>query len=264
MGSLTSHSMQEHSRLIRLVFVGVAMMLMGSVFGQRNVKDSLLFSPHMSFSFAQHVPGLDMAKRFGTNSAIGGSFHIKTKTNFYYGVEGTFLFGNNVTEPKLMQNLLTENQEIISNDGEISEVLIQQRGFTLTANAGKIISFGNLNPNSGILLKGGAGWMMHKIRLENQVHTITQLEDEYLKGYDRLTSGLVLSQFVGFYYMGNYRFTNFYVGAESYQGFTRGRRTINYDTRTTDDQPRTELLVGLRFGWVIHMYKRTGRDYYYN
>lgn len=232
--------------------------------GQRNVRDSLVFSPHISFSYARQTPGGDLAKRFGGNSNIGLSFHIKDRKNWYYGVEGSFMFGNNVTEPGLMQNLLTDDLEIISNDGEISQVLVQQRGFTVTFNGGKLFSLKGLNPNSGILVKGGVGYMQHKIRLENQVNTITQLEDEYLKGYDRLTSGLTLSQFVGFFYMGDYRLMNFYVGVEGFEGFTRGRRSFNFDTREVDDQPRFDMLLGLRVGWVIHMYKRTGRDYYYD
>lgn len=244
----------------------VALLLAGSSesIAQRNVRDSLLFSPHISFNYAYQVPGGDMAERFGNNSAIGLAFHIKTKKNFYYGAEGTYLFGTDVTEPGLISNLLTENGEVISNFGEISEIIIMQRGFMVTANAGKVFPVGKSNPNSGILLKGGIGFMQHKIRIENQVHEITQLEDEYLKGYDRLTNGLVLSQFAGYYYMSNNRFANFYAGLEAYQGFTRGRREWNFDTQMRDDAARFDMLLGVRLGWVIHIYKRTGRDFYYN
>lgn len=231
---------------------------------QRNVRDSLVFSPHFSFHYGLQIPGADLAERFGVNNAVGTSFHIKTRKNVYFGAEGSFMFGNDVTEPGLMSNLLTSDNEVISNFGQISEIIVMQRGFMVTLIGGKVIPVGKSNPNSGILLKGGVGFFQHKIRLENQVHEITQLQDEYLKGYDRLTNGIVFSQFAGYFYMGNNRFTNFYIGAEAFQGFTRSRRDWNFDTQTRDDDLRTDLLLGLRVGWVIHIYRRTGRDFYYN
>ncbi|WP_306642088.1 hypothetical protein [Sanyastnella coralliicola] len=240
------------------------LLLSNSALAQRNVADSLVFSPQISFNYGYQIPAGDMAQRFGNNSSIGLSFHIKDDKNWFYGVEGVYIFGTDVTEPGLLQNLLTENGEIISNQGEISEILIQERGFMVTANGGKLFSLKKTNPNSGILIKGGIGFMQHKIRIENQIHTITQLEDEYLKGYDRLTNGLALSEFVGYYHMSDNRLANFYVGFESYQAFTRGRRDFNFDTQTVDDQARFDMLIGVRAGWVIHIYKRTGREYYYD
>jgi hypothetical protein len=234
-----------------------------SALAQRNVRDSVLFSPHISFNYSYQVPGADLATRFGPNSNVGLNFHVKTRKNIFYGIEGSYLFSNNVSEFGLMSNLLTSADEILSNSGEISEVLIQQRGWIVTLNAGKLFPIRKSNVNSGILIKGGLGYMQHKIRLETQLHTVTQLEDEYAKGYDRLTSGMVMSEFVGYYHMGDSRLTNFYLGFEAYQGLTRGRRSWNFDTQMRDDALRTDLLFGIRAGWVIHIYKRTGRDFYY-
>lgn len=230
---------------------------------QRNVRDSLVYAPHISFSYAHQFPGGDLGERFGPNSNIGLSFNIKDLHNFFYGFEVSYLFSDNVTQPGLLQNLMTTNGEILSNDGEIAEVLVQQRGWLATASGGKLFPLRNTNPNSGILVKGGVGFMAHKIRLETQMHTVTQLEDEYVKGYDRLTTGLTLTQFVGYYYMSDNRLTNFFVGVEGYQGFTAGRRSYTFDTQTVDNQPRFDLLLGIRAGWCIHIYKRTWRNFYY-
>ncbi len=248
---------------LQWLFVLLMMSSALHVLAQRNVRDSLVFSPHISFTYSYQVPGGDMATRFGTNSSVGLNFHVKTKKNVFYGIEANYLFGTNVSEFGLMSNLLTSANEILSTSGEISEVLIQQRGWIFTLNGGKLFPIRKSNVNSGILLKGGLGYMQHKIRLETQLHTVTQLEDEYAKGYDRLTSGLAFSQFAGYYHMSNTRLTNFYVGFEAFQGITRGRRSWNFDTQMRDDALRTDLLFGLRAGWVIHIYKRTGRDFYY-
>lgn len=253
------HAIFSHRFKIGLLLL----MLPFTLAAQRNVKDSLLFAPHISFTYAHQFPGGDMGMRFGPNSNIGGMFHVKTEKNFFYGIETTYLFSNNVTQPGLLSNLMTSNNEVIANDGDIAEVLVQQRGWLITANGGKLFPLRRSNPNSGILIKGGAGFMAHKIRLETQMHTVTQLEDEYLKGYDRLTTGLVLSQFVGYFHMSNNRFSNFFLGVETYQGFTRGRRPWNFDTQDRDDQLRFDLLAGVRVGWCIHIYKRTWRNFYY-
>ncbi|MFM1932226.1 MAG: hypothetical protein RL226_1529, partial [Bacteroidota bacterium] len=211
---------------------------------QRDVKDSVLFSPHFSFSYAYQFPAGDMELRFGNNSNIGIAFHVKTTKNWMYGVEWGFMTGNNVHEPGLMQNLLTADNEIIDAEGRIAEVIVMQRGYTLTIAGGKLFSFDKVNKNSGLLIKGGIGYMQHKIRLETQIHDVPQLEEEYLKGYDRLTNGLVLSQFVGYFHMGTNRLTNFYIGAEMFEGFTAGRRSYNYDTQSVDNAPRTDILFG--------------------
>lgn len=233
-------------------------------FTQRSVKDSILTAPHLTIHYAYHLPSGDMGDRFGNSSALGVDFYVKTKKNLFLGGEGNFIFGDNVFEPGLLSNLVTENGEIIDQDGKISELKIQQRGWTVSLNAGKLFPIFGPNPNSGLLLRGGLGFMQHKIRIEHQVNTLPQLDGDYEKGYDRLTNGLMLTQFVGYYHMSNNRLANFVIGVESMQGFTQGRRDFNFDTQTVDDQPRFDMLAGIKIGWIIHFYARTGEEYYYD
>ena len=231
---------------------------------QRNVSDSLVFSPHFSFNYAYQIPQGDMEERFGDNSNIGFTFGIKDSKNWYYGLHGNFIFGNTVTEEGLLSNLLTENAEIIDNNGQISEIIISERGYTLSVEGGKIFDIIGPNPNCGIMVKLGAGFMQHKIRIEHQLNTITQLEGDYLKGYDRLTNGFMLSQFVGYHHMSDNRLMNFYIGAEIVEGFTEGRRDLNFDTLTDNAGARNDILIGLRAGWILNLYKRTTNYFYYD
>ena len=165
---------------------------------------------------------------------------------------------------ELMQNLITDEGFIVDNEGGLARILIQERGSLTTLNVGKVIPLRFSNVNSGLLFKAGVGLMQHRIRIESQENVITQLEDEYLKGYDRLTNGLVLSQFLGYFHMSDNWLTNLYGGIEFYEGFTQGRRDYNFDTRDVDNEPRMDILCGIRVGWVIHLYKRTGREVYYD
>jgi hypothetical protein len=100
--------------------------------------------------------------------------------------------------------------------------------------------------------------------LEHQETTIPQLEGEYLKGYDRLTNGLAANQFLGYFNMSNSRVVNFYIGIEAIEGWTQGRRTINFDTGMVDNEARFDMLMGLRFGWVLHLYERAANEFYYD
>lgn len=246
-----------------VMFLGF-FMAANSASAQRNVRDSLVFTPHISFNYGLQIPALDMEQRFGVNSAVGLAFHIKTKSNWTFGAEWSYLFGKQVNEEGLIQNLIVDDGFIIDNEGGLAKVLIQERGSLTTLNAGKIFSLKRSNPNSGIMVKAGVGLMQHRIRLETQENIVTQLEGDYIKGYDRLTNGLVLSQFFGYFHMSDNKLTNFYAGVEFYEGFTQGRRELNFDTQVKDDAPRTDVLYGIRVGWVIHMYKRTGREFYYD
>ncbi len=234
------------------------------VSAQYQVRDSSLFNPHVSVSWGVHTPGGDMDDRFGNSGSLGLGFHIKSKTNWYYGVQGSYIFGRTVNEPGLLSNLYTENGEILDNQGQVAVVFIQQRGYTVTADFGRLFSVLSPNPNSGILVYGGIGFMQHKIRIEHQENEIRFLDGEYEKGYDRLTNGLCTYQFAGYSLMSNNRLINFFIGVEAFQGFTQSRRDLNFDTMERDTRQRQDFLFGLRAGWVLNLYTRAPDEYYYD
>jgi len=231
---------------------------------QNQVRTESLFNPHFSVSMAYQWPGGDLADRFGNSGSPGVGFHIKSKTNWYYGVSGSYIFGNRVNEPGLLRNLRTANGEILDDQGQIAILFVQQRGWNAFAEAGRVFNVIGPNPNSGILFKAGVGLLQHKIRIEHQANPIAQLEGEYLKGYDRLTNGLAIGQFLGYYHMSNNRLINYFIGIESVQAFTQSRRTFNFDTQTADTARRFDMLLGIRAGWCVNLYRRMSDTYFIN
>lgn len=229
---------------------------------QYDVKDSVVFSPNFSFHFGWQWPAGDMEERFGDNGATGISFNIKDRKNFYYGVEFNYFFGTKVKEPGLLQNLYTDQGEILDNEGQVAVISIQERGYVASIFGGKLFPVVGPNENSGILLKMGVGFMQHKIRIEHQENFINHLEGDYLKGYDRLSNGLAFTQFIGYYHMSNSRLANFFIGVDFVEGITEGRRDFNFDTRTTDSGKRNDILYGVKAGWFIPMYKRKPEEFY--
>ena len=230
--------------------------------GQRRIKDSVLYMPLVTVSYAGQIPGGDLDARYGFNSSIGGSVLMKNKQNFLYGFQGNFIFGDRIREDTILNGLKTATGEIISTSGQFARVLAFQRGLTLSAQVGKIFPVFGPNPNSGIMVRIGAGYLQHKIRYEVRDVEVPQLSEENAKGYDRLTSGFMLNQFVGYQYLGNSRFANFMIGLEFYQGFTRGRRSWQWDSNTAQDEPRIDLLSGIRVGWTAPIYKREPKEFY--
>jgi hypothetical protein len=203
-----------------------------------------------------------MVSRFGWNSNIGLHVDFKTKSSILFGLEGNFLFGSKVKED-VLSILRTEDSAIIDQNGGYATVLNMERGFVINAYCGYLIKKLNPNPNSGILIKIGVGYMQHKIRIEHNKSPVPALEGEYVKGYDRLTGGINISEFIGYQLLSNSKLVNFFAGFEFVQGFTRSLRDWNTDQMRKDETKRIDLLSGFRVGWILPLYKRAPKSYYF-
>lgn len=250
---------------MRTLLVQVMMFLSTSLcMGQFQVRDSILYNPHVSITYGYGLPTGDMAKRFGLTGNAGLAFHIKDKQYRYWGVQANYLFGNRVSEPGLLQNLYTPKGEILDNQGQPAIVYIQERGWNFFADYGHLFPIIGPNKNSGLLLYAGAGYLIHKIRIEHQSHEINALSGDYLKGYDRLTGGPAVKGFLGYSHMSNNGRINFLIGVEALQATTKSIRGYNYDTQTKDDQRRSDGLLGIKVGWTVNLYQRAPNEFYIN
>lgn len=248
----------------RTFIILIISILSFTVKAQVNVRDSIVFAPLLDFTYALQFPGGDMADRFGTNNNLGGSFLIKNRHNWIYGVSGGFVFGTDVKESSVIEALEDDNGGIVGTTGRYANIILQQRGFTAQAVVGKIFPWFGPNQNSGVMIMGGVGFIQHKIRFQDEIKEVPLLNDDYAKGFDRLTNGLLTSEFIGYRYMANNRLLNFYAGVEFMQGFTKNRRSFNYDTREEDTKDRLDLLTGIKVGITIPLYKKAPKDFYYN
>lgn len=232
----------------------------------QNVADSNLSVPMFYAAFGYHFPGGDLADRFGNNATIGGGFQWKTTQNWFLGADFNFMFGGTVKNgDSLMYNLKTHNGYIISMSGVFAEYSVFERGFYFSGKAGKLFPILSPNPNSGIYVMASAGYLQHKIRIEVLENDAPQLFDDYKKGYDRLTGGFVLSEFIGYMHLSNSRLYNFFGGFELSQAWTKPYREVNFDTREPDAvYNRLDLLFGIKVGWIIPLFTRQPEKFYYN
>lgn len=208
------------------------------------------------------LPIADFGDRFGWYGQAGGALYHKSAENWLIGLEANVLYGSQVNEP-VGQNLVNSAGFISSSIGEPALIDPQLRGFTVSARAGKIIEVSKKNRNSGLLLMGGVGFLQHRVRFEGAGSNAPQLDGAYLKGYDRLTNGVLLQQTIAFFFLNNNRLGSFQFGIDFGQGLTHNRRTFNFDTMLPENDLRLDFSIGLRLGILIPVYVSDKDEYYY-
>jgi hypothetical protein len=229
---------------------------------QKSIKDSFISVPMLGVQMAVQLPGGDMADRFGINGTAGASLYFKTKTNWLFGAEFNFLFGGNVKEDPLLP-IETRDSFLIGSNGLPQLVRYYERGYSPMLRAGKIFPGIGPNKNSGLMLKAGVGFIQHKIKYYWNSGEPPQLQGDYIKGYDRLTNGLSISEAAGYLHLSNKNYLNFSAEIEMIQAFTRNRRSWNFDTHEEDTGNRLDLFFGLRITWLVPMYGRSSEQVYY-
>lgn len=229
---------------------------------QGNIRDSSLFITSVRISYAAQLPGGSMVNRFGWNSNLGFHVDVKNRHSVLFGIEGNFLFGNKVKED-VLSLLRNEDSAIIDQSGNYAKVLTYERGFIINGYAGYLFNSLGPNPNSGILVKIGVGFMQHKIRIEHNKNAVPALNGDYIKGYDRLTNGINFTEFVGYQLLSNSRLLNFFAGFEFSQAFTQSRRDWDTDLFKANEEKRIDVLSGFRVGWILPLYKRAPKEFYY-
>ncbi len=246
------------SSTIVLLFISI------SLFSQINPADSAISCFIPNFSFAYQFPGGDIQKEYGSNSTIGGGFFKKLKNNLIFSADFNYLFGGNVkNEKEILSMVLTQSGHIIDGNGTYALYTVNERGFTLNARFGKILNILRYNPNSGLMIMGGLGYIQHFTKVDSQYRTAPQISGDYAKGYDHLRGGIAVNEFIGYFFMSNTRVLNFYGGFEFFQTFTKSKRDYLLDTMGPDDKKYKDLFFGFRVGWMIPIFRRVPKEYYY-
>ncbi len=209
------------------------------------------------------IPAGDMAKRFGLSARVGPSVYYKTQSNWMFGVKTDFIFGNIINEDSLLANVKDRYGSYLTADGRRIGIGIYERGYMIGLEAGKIFPLTDKRPDNGILMMTSGGFIQHKITIYDADAAVAQLRGDYLKGYDRLTNGLFLEQYVGYIYFSRSALFNFHIGLDAMFGFTQGRRDYLYDVMRPDNKQRLDILLGVRGGIYIPIFKRKSEEVFY-
>jgi len=212
------------------------------------------------FNLGGHLPAADLAKRFGINGSIGAATEFITASNWAFGLEGAFLFGSKVKEDPL-SIIRTPDGDIIGNDRAIATVRLLQRGMYLGASLGKLVTFDDRR--QGLRLSFSGGWAQHRIRAFDDARTVAILTGDYKKGFDRLTGGPALQQFVGWQNVGYGRDMSWVIGFEFSQAFSNTLRDWDFSEMRKLEGGRIDLRFGVRLAWTLPFYTGTAEDIYY-
>jgi hypothetical protein len=220
---------------------------------------------NLHFSYGGHLPGGDLKDRFGAFFSIGGGAEfLLDKGNWILGAESYVQFGGNIKESYILDNLLSREGEIIGNDGTFASVVFRQRGMYTGLVLGKLFPISSANRKSGIRLTLGGGYWWHKIRIQDDYESASQLFGDYKKGYDRLTGGIAIQEFIGYQHLDKNRKLNFIAGFEFGQGFTKSIREWNFDTMSAPTKSRLDISIGIRITWILPFYiGMPSEDIYY-
>lgn len=205
---------------------------------------------NFSFGYGIEFPFGDLDDRFSTNLKFTLGAERMTSSNWIFGLEFSYMFGDTVKED-VLSNLRLPNGDILGADNAYAEVFTRERGLFIGANFGKLFPFSK-NKRSGLRVTAAAGFLVHYVRIQDEARSLPQIENDYLKGYDRLTRGLAFRQFVGYQHVSESKRVNFYIGLEFTQGFTSSVREVNFDTGLpTDKSGRFDGLIGLKAAWIL-------------
>jgi hypothetical protein len=217
----------------------------------------LFLSPNFSYHFVM----ADLKKEFGNNFSIGTDICLKTKSNWSIDFGFKYYFAGNVRAEIIDSSFkyIRAGGKFVPQSGAISsdsEVDFDFRGISFHLQAGKVFPVSNQFRNSGIVVKMGVGVMQHYLFINHSQETpIPALAKEYRKGYDRLTLGFSLNQFIGYMHLTKKNLFCLYGGVEFYEIFAQTQREYDFNLMRKDDAKLFESLIGIKIGWIIPLYK---------
>lgn len=206
----------------------------------------------VNFEFGFNMPGGDYSNRFGNNLGAGGGVEYMTENgNLVFGLQSTFYFGDEVKED-VLSNIRNGDGFLIGNNKIYADIALRQRALFVGGSIGKIFPFSQYNRRSGIRTTLGVGYFKHKIRIQEDPNSFVPIiSGDYKKGWDRLSGGLALREFIGYQNLSPNGLINFYAGIELLQAFTENRREQDFNLMTKLDEKRIDLMFGVKVGWTL-------------
>lgn len=233
-------------------------------------------------TYAFELPAMDTKDLYGITNNLGGGIVYKTESNWLLTANANFVFGNKVKGDRISiygEGITTVDGEIIGGSGSMVELAVDQRGFLVQAEVGRLFPYG-VNPNCGFFVQGGLGYLRSRIRtdfLETMLNTPYVVDGDYEYGYDRMRGGPSVHLETGYLYLSDNRLFNLSVALEVTYARTRDLRDYDFRVFTnpetgvmepvgpTDPNKRyNDLYYGIRISWNIPTYERKPQEYYYD
>ncbi len=221
------------------------------------------------------ISGGNMKDLYGSpylNFAIEGSY--KTQSGWMTNLDADLWFGlssDNLRQREVRySNIFLPGNFTLSWGGYDGNVTAYNRGLAIRPGIGKIIRVSPQNPNSGVLLKVGGGWMMQKTVFNQDFDQapVPQLKDDYAKLYDHMRNGIILTESIGLIYMSNYlTYINLKLTFDISQCWSWSSRAYQIDElmglNGKDESRYFDLIYGFKLTWMFPFTGKPTYDYYY-
>lgn len=269
----------------RTLLTVVLLTMAVGAWAQEKKQADTLECPVVGFSFGALMPGSGSASEGALNGNMGDlykgpylNFGIEGDYKFASGwmitLNGDLWFGassNNLQRrDERYPHIFMPGGYTLSWSGVDGNVWAHNRSLAARLGVAKILRVIPGNPNSGILLGMGGGWVMQKTIFTQDMNDspVPQLMGDYAKLHDHLRNGVMLTQSLGFCYMANYlTYVNFKVEftlSECMMWSSRKYQIDNLMGLNGKDQNRYfDLVYGLKLTWMFPLMGKTTYDYYY-
>lgn len=204
-------------------------------------------------SYGMQLPLADMTEHFLYSFSIGGAVQYILPNNLMLGLCGDYMFSDEIGRD-VLSNIRESEGFLIDKFGRLTDVRLGQRTFFIGASIAYLIPVFKRYKRSGIEIRFESGYFQHWINIEVLGSEVFALSGEYIKGYDRMTSGFAMRQYIGYRHLDKKRLINLFIGVNILEGFTRNRRNVNFDTMLTDDKDRLDVQIGFKLGLSIPFY----------
>ena len=226
-------------------------------------KDSIPSGFLFGLGVGASQPAGILNERFTTGGNLNFNAIYRTKNNFMFGLGAEQLFGYHLKDTTLFQSLKNDQGVFIDESGVPAAVILTGTGFIFKGSMGKLFTFRE-NKNSGIYCRLSLGFLQHKIKINVQDTKVPGLHDEYLKGYDHLTNGLYTNSFIGYMFLARDGRFNFSLGLDYGLGFTKNRRSWNFDSNSFDNSSRLDHILSIKLTYFFSLYLSDPEgDYYF-
>jgi hypothetical protein len=216
-----------------------------------------------TFNYNYQIPIGDLSNTFGNNSAIGTSYFLETTNNILFGIEGNYMFGTDIKDSAIFDNISTSTGAIIGTDGHYSNINLMQRGFDSYLFAGYAFHFSKINL-SGIYISQGFGYLQHQIFIDTKNQNIPQLDEDMKKGYDRFANGFSTKLSVDYKYYHKKGKLQISSGFNYTIAYTKNQRAYDFANNGYYSNKRTwDQLLGFKIEIIIPIHRKNEEEFHY-
>ncbi|MEC9209408.1 MAG: hypothetical protein VX762_03175 [Bacteroidota bacterium] len=216
-----------------------------------------------SCNYNYQIPIGDLANTFGNSSAIGASYFLEISNNVIFGVEGNYIFGTDIKDSTIFENISTSIGAIIGADGHYANVNLMQRGFDTYLFAGYANHFSE-NNLTGIYISQGIGYLQHQIFIDTKNQNIPQLNEDMKTGYDRFSNGFSTKFSIDYKYYHKKGRIQMSSGFNYTMAYVKNQRIYNFAHNEYYSNKRTwDQLLGFKVEIIIPIHRRNKEEFHY-